>query len=245
MTKGKKHKQVLSDHKKIGKRLIPPLLQIDKLVETSFVDEKLPHLIWIASVFLNSSDRDAVNLVMGFLRVCEETIADENSPALAFLGNFNKLTEAQKTAIRTAVEQIGWLSQLQAKLFHQRDLLTNFPLEFLFDGLPRRPDKEKAVQALKADVSSLLDRHSHHATKVQTTAFFSMAAAGKVIICPPVTMPDPNVIFTAPESDEGKHVASFVRASLNAGTGLDADRADIGSWPRDFWQQVFLLGGCT
>ena len=40
-------KQVLSDHKRVGKRFIPPLLQVAPFHDLSWVDCTLPELLWL------------------------------------------------------------------------------------------------------------------------------------------------------------------------------------------------------
>lgn len=47
-----KKKKFLDGHKKVGKRLIPPMLQIPNMVMTSFGDTKLSDLIWLSLFFL-------------------------------------------------------------------------------------------------------------------------------------------------------------------------------------------------
>ena len=39
--------QILSDHKRIKKKLVPPILQIGKFHEVKWVDYILPELLWL------------------------------------------------------------------------------------------------------------------------------------------------------------------------------------------------------
>lgn len=39
--------QVLLDHKKVGKRFVPPLLQLGPLGEIKWIDCILPELLWL------------------------------------------------------------------------------------------------------------------------------------------------------------------------------------------------------
>lgn len=244
MTDNKRSKQVLSDHKRVGKRLIPPMMQLDKLVETSFQSDTLPELVWISSIFLQSSDRDAVDIVTEFLRISVIAINDEAAPTLAYLGNFNRLSDEHRNSILSATERVGLLPILREKLNHQFLLLKRYPLAFLF-GKPADGNNEKLeIDKLKSDVESLLDRYSHHASKVQTTAVVSMMVTGKMFISSTIECPDFDAVIRFPDSPEGKRAASFVRASLNGGAGFYSEDKSKHLWARDFWGQVFRLGAC-
>jgi hypothetical protein len=242
-TKVKKSGKLLSDYKRVGKRLIPPLKQLDQMVEMSFRDNVLPDLIWISAIFRQSSDKDAVDTIIEFLRGCNSAVKDEKVPALAFLGNLRKISMVHLAAFRSVAERMGLLPDLQKKLMHQHNLLTNYPLDFLFDGKGNEFDRESALHQLKEDVKLLLDRHSLHATKVQTTAMFSMMATGKMVISNTIDLPDFNAIFISPDSDEAMRVAAFVRAGINAGNMFD--RESPNRWAHEFWNEVFFMEPCS
>ena len=40
-------KGVLQDHKRVGKRFVPPLLQLRNIKDASFVKHLFPHLVWM------------------------------------------------------------------------------------------------------------------------------------------------------------------------------------------------------
>ncbi len=59
--KKKKKKGILSDHHRKGKRLIPPLMKLGNIEETSFKDSKIPELVWMSAIFNRASDKAAVS----------------------------------------------------------------------------------------------------------------------------------------------------------------------------------------
>ncbi|WP_417535588.1 hypothetical protein [Methylophaga sp.] len=245
MKKGNHQGKVLTDHKKVGQRLIPPFMQLDNLKEVSFKNNTLPCFIWVSALLLRLHDKLAVHCLIEFLQECHEIINDEKSPPLIFLNNFDKLESAKKTEVVKKVKKKDNLRVLRENLCHQDFLLKNYPLSFLFDDYKYEIDHGVALEMLKEDVSALLDRYSSHATKVQTTALVSMAATGKLFISSEINIPDFNVIFTHPESDEAKEVASFVRASINAGAGIQDIEGGENNWSNNFWEQVFHLEKCS
>lgn len=245
MAKGNNQGQVLRDHKKVGQKFIPPLMQLPNMKETSFRDNILPCLIWLSAIFLRNPDRQSVHYVIEFLIKCKCILNDDKSPALVFLNNFDKLTAEQKGRISEGIEDQAMLNFLRESLVHQHHLLEDYPLGFLFEDYVYGVDREEALEHLKEDVSALLDRYTMHSTKVQTTAFVSMTATGKLFLSSAIVLPDFNSIFTAPDSDESKRVASFVRANINAGAGFqDAERGE-NEWSKSFWSQCFDLEACS
>lgn len=245
MMKGNHTGSILRDHKKIGQKLIPPLMQLPNLKATSFRENTLPCLIWISAIFLRVSDRTSVHSIINFLVRCREILDEQQSPALAFLNNFDKLTANQKNQILEKINDERMLNFLRENLVHQYYLLSDYPLAFIFEDYNVTIDRDKALTYLKEDVDALLDRYTLHSTKVQTTAFISMTATGKLFLSSEIDLPDFNSIFTAPLSEESERVASFVRANINAGAGFHGDEGGENNWSKSFWRQCFNLEGCS
>jgi hypothetical protein len=245
LKKGKDKNQFLAGHKKVGKKLIPPIMQLKNIVPTSFQDETLPDLIWLSAVFSNYGDREAIEKLSTFLRHCKELFNDEELPCLVYLSNFSKLNDQHKSAIRAMAKTTGQLSWIQTALLHQAGLLRNYPLDFLFHEGFEFEARAVSIKSLKGDVSSLLDRYSIFATKVQVTAVYLMMITGKLFVSKEIEMPDFDVVINAPESDSAKRAASFVRATLNGGIPLREMGDDKNTWPADFWRQAFNLEGCS
>lgn len=219
-------------------------MQLPNLVETSFVDTKIPELIWISALFNRADDKAAVNCAVEFQLACREVIACDQFSSLSFLSNFNRLTSDQKNKILSNQACAVWIEKLTSQLWHHHVLLDRYPLSFIFKGIEEF-DRKKAIARLRKDVHELFDRRSHHATKVQTTAVVAMMATGKLVINNSIDFLDPNRIFESPDSEDARRVASFVRASLNAGNNFDTNPTISSSWADDFWAQVYKLEGCS
>lgn len=239
-----KKKTILEGHKRLGNRMIPPMLQIPNMTFTAFRNDMLPDLVWMAPFFLRCNDRIAVNTIMDFLKVCTDAIDDDTTSPLSFLSNFDKLNDEKKYCVINKLRSSDVLEIVLKQLNHQNSLFHDYPLKFIFADNLEQIDKDHAVKLLEEDVDPLLDRYSQIATKVQVTTIVSMMATGKLFIHQDIDFPDPNSIFLDPSSDEAKKVASFARASLNAGTGFDTDNAELKTWPKSFWNQAFKLSEC-
>ena len=236
---------VLSDHKKVGNKLIPPFKYMINMQELSFVDNTLPCLLWISAIFLREQDSKAINCTIEFLKKCQEILGDESVPPLAFANNFDKLSLHQKNSIVSGIKDTEFLEFIRENIKHQHALIDGHPFAFLFDGYVVGEAREESIQKLKEDVASLLDRYSVHATKVQTTVFVSMMATGKLLMSPTIDLPNFDCIFTDAESDEARLVGSFVRASINAGHGFGDTEGGSNDWSNSFWKQAFSLEKCN
>lgn len=243
MHKAENQKKILKDHKKIGQKLIPPLMQLPNMQEVSFRDESLPSLIWVSAIFLRCSGREAVENIVNFITRCEEILKDDKKSALVFMKNFNRLNNEQKENVRKYIGD-SVLNFLRKKLEHQYFLFDNYPLAFIFEDYNSQIKRNDAIALLKEDVSALLDRYTAHATKVQTTAFYSMIVTGQVEFSSQIDIPDFNSIFMNPESDESRRVGSFVRANLNA-MNLCNNEDEKDEWSELFWEQCFNMEACS
>lgn len=235
-------RKVLGDHKRVGKRLIPPLMQLPNISTVSFRDERIPDVLWISALMLRGNPRDAVKTIMDFVQIGTDVVTRGEVGSLAYLGNFALLNDEERAEIRRRAVEQKLADDLRYRLEHQRSVLDRYPLEFMFTDQDKTP-RERAVTRLREDVAELLDRYSDHATKVQVTAVVAQMASGKIRITRNISVPDFNAIFTQPDSNDARRAASFARSAINAGVGTAMGSSES-HWTRDFWQQAFALGRC-
>lgn len=244
MIKKDPNRSILKDHKREGKKLIPPLLQIPKTKPISFRDKTLPCLIWISALFVRNHDVDAARKSVEFLQKCNNILGHENTPLLVFLNNFNKLSCDQKKRLCDDSEIRDAVNFIWDSVCHQSFLFDDYPLNFLFEGFHVEISKEESIDRLKEDVVGLLDKYCEHATKVQVTAVVSMVTTRRFFISRDVNLSDPNIVFTAPDSDNAKMFAAFTRSILNMKPMLDGEKDGENEWSKSFWYQIFKLEGC-
>lgn len=237
-----KKARVLAGYKRVGKKLIPPLMQIENMMTFSYVDSLLPDFIWLSALFLRSSDREAVEKSIAFVRMCHEVVGREDVHPLSSFQNFYQLDARERETIRKRADELELRQFLCRELRHQHRLITKYPLAFLFDEQAQEDSSEENIRLLTEDVGALLDRYSHHATKVQTTAFVCKLATGKMHLNSSIPLPDFDKVITDPDSAEALRAASFVRANANAGMPMRED-TDL-DWARHFWAEAYALRGC-
>lgn len=236
--------KVLTDYKKVGSKLIPPLLQLPMVQETSFVDKTLPNLIWMSAIFLRAQDKIAVDMIMDFIVRSTELLGDDNHLDLAFLDAFSELSKEQKKLIYEEFKGSDTLDFICDNIAHQHFLFDDYPLDFLFDDFAFGVDREEAIDNLKEDVGALLDRYNSHSVKVQAIAFLSMNASGRCHLSSEMNVPDFNSVFIDPESEESRRLGGFVRANLNTIAGMRQSQNQESVWPDFFWKKAYFLGEC-
>ena len=243
MTKKKhrpKKKKVLEGHKKKRTKFIPPLMQIEKMQEVSYLNDALPNLIWMGLIFDRFGYRKGVKLISDFVATVYEKCKDDK-------GNFNylcyyaKLDISKKECIYEALKAKSILYPLQESIAPLSCLFNNFPALFLKPDFI--VDHAQLVPRLKSTMEQSMDRYSKMATAIQVTALYNLGANGKLFIANHIEIPDLNSIFTDPDSDDARRAASFARSNLNGELGIRKDEISTG-WVRDFWLQIYKLEKC-
>ncbi|WP_419227287.1 hypothetical protein [Alteromonas sp. OM2203] len=247
MKKSNHQGKVLKDHKKVGKKFIPPLMQMDMMRETSFVNDRLPCLIWMSALYRRIGDRKATEFIVDFIETAYKCSEGEKVAPLQYMGSYTSLPDSIKNELYGTLKTKPYFNDLLSNLEHQYHLLKSYPFAFLFSEHQYGVDREDAIEMLKEDVESLLDRMSSEATKVQVTAVYAEMTSGRMKISAHIDLPDFNAIFKAPESEDAKRVAGFARAHIN-GFAAASFLKEIGipenQWPKTFWDEAFDLDGC-
>lgn len=238
MIKNDPNRSILKDHKKEGKKLIPPLMQNPNVRLVSFRNNMLPCLIWISAFFVRNSDKDAMQKPIKFLIRCNNVLSSESTPPLMFLNNFSKLSNNQKKKLCDDSIIKDKANFIWRNVCHQAFLFNDYPLSFLFKEFQIEISKGEAIRRLKEDILGLLDRHCEHAKKVQVAAIMSRVVIEEWGINPDI---DPNSVFTSPNSNDAKEFTDSTMNHLNRMIGIEGE---MNEWAKSFWCQIFKLEDC-
>jgi hypothetical protein len=88
----KKQHGVLSDHKRIGKRFIPPLLQLQAFTEVSWRDQGLPELLWIGLLNDEYGHSKGTELALAVARACTQVVKQPSPTIFAFTSAYATLS---------------------------------------------------------------------------------------------------------------------------------------------------------
>ncbi len=239
--KAKKQKRkALAGHKKIGSKFIPPMMQIEKIHEVSYLNDALPNLIWMGLIFDHYGYKQGIRLIDCLVSTAYDICKDEKGN-FSYLCYYSMLDISKKAEIYRALKSNGILYQLQYAIAPLSCLFRYFPALFLKPDF--KIDKTDFIPRLKRTIKEVTDRYSELATAIQVTTLYNSITNGKLHIDSHIEMPDLNSIFTAPDSEEAKRAASFARSNLNGELGFRSDEISKG-WVRDFWIQIYKLEDC-
>jgi hypothetical protein len=91
-----KNKKILEDHKKIGKKLVPPMMHSLPIQETDYVNDLLPEIIWIGLIHESLGYHKGIDLVRSFVKSAYDSYGSENYINFSLASNLNKLTSHEK-----------------------------------------------------------------------------------------------------------------------------------------------------
>jgi len=232
---------MLESHKRIGKRLVPPLAEIGTLNEVSWADRLLPELLWIG--LLNAEYGVATGA-----HVCTEVV-HAAKPELKELGRnvmlcstsaFGLFGRDQLARIQERLESAGVLSDLQGAISPLCGAYPKCPLS----GLVRRTeDVEPATARIREVLPSLFNRREEAATFVQIHAVYMMFVQGCLTVSRTTSLGNFPAVQAYPRTEESRRIASACRGVVNV---LLSDPLDEGgmSWPGYFWNRGLELEKC-
>ena len=239
MKQKKEHspKPLLWDHKREGKKFIPPLMQLD-INLTDWRREKIPELLWIALIAKQFGIERALDLTLEFSEIVSD-ITKEKSAEWCFVTKYGTMSEESKLSLLSALQSDRRLSDLRlalGPLYHYE----NCPMRFLL--LNEEPSKDKHVVILMETVNAMYDRTTEFSTEVLSLAYRICLASGKFFFMEGLELPDLNSVADYPNTDESRAAASFIRAEFGAFFGLTYEGQT--EWGKNFWNANIKLSNC-
>ena len=235
---------VLKDHRKIGKKFIPPI--IDKLgstfKETSWVKFSVPELIWIALLNYRCGYKEGADLSLSLAKAVKE--ATGKIEWYAPLSSFSPLTKKQRDKVVEILKREVKLDKLIVGLIPLICLYPQFPLSFI--GKTKKPNKEEKeiyLSQMKGVLQNLYDKRSKEATFAQANAIYICFVLGKLQVTSNSSLANFPEIENYPNSEESKKIAASIRASINGFIGLDI-AGNMTNWPDYFWNRGLKIDKC-
>lgn len=227
----------LEKHRRKGKILSPPLATLPKLKPSSWIDDWLPEMLWVALLLFGVRRDDALALIRATANAVFELDADAK-PADATLSALALVGHESREGILAEIS-----SSVQARESLRPLLLLN--------GLPGLDDWKSAIGqepepedwgVLASAVASALFHQSEAATDCRWARLIFMSAAGKLKLSDEEQVKE---LLNYPNYGDMRKVRPFIRATEIAVRNLDAvdDQGEV-TWPKDFWDQCFVETEC-
>jgi hypothetical protein len=233
-------KPILAGHKRIGKRLIPPMLQHPMMTNTSYVNDMLPELVWVGLINERVGYIRGARILESIAITVNELKAAGQEGNYALMSSFKKLTDPQKTMIVVSLRRIGLLDVVRASIAPLIVLYDDCPLSFL--GPPEVvSSKDELVTKMKQCVGKIIDRYDTPAIVLYGALLLTRLVTKKMHFPKGMDIPNFNAVVESPGTEEAKSAAGFMRASgLAEFNMLKIEN----TWAKHFWDRNFKLSAC-
>lgn len=228
----------LPHHKQHKKQLRPPMLQLEGMKPSSWIDDRMPEMLWAVLVVGNVERDEALN----FFRHIAKFVQENPDCYDVTMSGIDKFSEAKK---KEFIEKaVSWSGEVKSAL---RALL-------LFESMPAVVEWKKMLgeavpeedtQKVVSGIEKVYWHQSQEATDCRWIKFFCMILGGKMKFAKQMEE-SVRGVFEYPNYGDLRHVRPFIRAS-EIGLGMQdaGEGPKENSWPFNFWKECFDKTGCA
>jgi len=243
--KKSKARRVLSDHKQVGKRFIPPMVEATGGVEgINWTEQLLPELLWLGLLNDRHSTKGP-SLAVSVMKAAKEATGESPKDWFATTSSYLRLSEEQQRAVVTSLSQTGELESIREALAQLVSFYPECPLRFLFvDASTVALEAYKPeIEAFKTILVSVMNRWEQPATLAQASAVYLGFASGMLKVMEGMALANFPEISKFPTTEESKIVAGGVRATVSMVFGI-VQGSKASPWSTYFWNRGFELQPC-
>ncbi len=227
----------LEQHKRQGRELIPPLRQMDQLSFHSWVDERLPEMLWAALLIAHLPRESALSIFREVARYAQKfEDFDSREHIDATLSGFAHL-ESDSTA-----NIIGILTSdaHRRRVLRPLALLEDLPGQEHWKKALGSPDESEDWEMLKIAVAYTLDHQSEEATNCRWARAVFLVLAGTVNFGPTLEETAKEILYY-PDYGQMPKVRPSIRSLEGALGGPSTTESDFVS---KFWSQCMVRTAC-
>ena len=235
VTEAMTSKRNLKGHKKQGKRFIPPMKHLLGMHEQSYVNDMLPELIWLGLIHERKGYLFGRRTLEALMEVVECRNADDSEAPVNFAMQYaySTLSKDEKDCILHLWESQGLLDDIRHALAPLTLLYDEFSIRFVGPPSTAIPS-DGLIKRMRICVANHLDKNQVPGVMLHGALMMTRLIAGTLVFSKDMRLPDFNSAINDPESDEGKHASSFMRATALMEVGmLEVPK----TWARHFWNR--------
>ena len=238
--------KILADHRQVGKRFIPPMLDVGVFEAAKWREMILPEVLWIGLLNNANGFRLGGELSLDVARAAVNSFTDQK-PQVLFAGasSFSTLDQTQQSRMVDELESKSKILPLRNSLATLAFYYPTFPLRFLFRDQELHEDSNHVnLASLKILLESLFNRWETPATMVQANVVYIAFVTGKLHVKKGLALENFPAIQDFPRTQESKRIAGSVRAFVSAYFGhLGGQR--VSAWPKTFWNRGLEIEKCS
>lgn len=235
-----KKKPILEGHKRVGKRFIPPMMQLPMSTSISYVNDMLPELIWVGLINEREGYVGGARIIEKVFLAVDDIKEEGQGGNYALMSAFNTLRPDQKNSVNERLRSEGVLETIQNSIAPLVLLYDRCPLNFF--GPPTTIyDEIHLVSTIKECVGRIIDRYETPAVVLYGAMLIARLVTKTISLPAGIDLPDFNAVVDSPDSEEAKQAAGFMRANGLAEFGM----LNISNeWAKHFWNRNFSLSPC-
>jgi len=237
--------QILADHKKQGKRLVPPFVyKAGTLSEVSWVNDIMPQVIWIVVAIDRLGFAEGVSICLALARAAHEVHNTHYKNWFVWMSVYAELTSDEWQKIKRTLLEAGQLEPLQRVVEQITYLYPKCPMQPILSVQLDEPNSEDSqLQKFRTILTELYSRRSILATRTQATVIYIALMLDLLHIAKTTLLSELHEVELYPDTEKSMLVAASVRAAINGFWGA-IPREKFHAWSAYFWNQGLELEPC-
>ena len=234
-------KQILRDHKRIGKRLVPPLVHMlqQPMEEVSWVKTIIPEICWLGSVQTRYGHKHGIELINAVARSARAVRQDLQKVVFGSISNYEELSLAEWQQVRDRLLQDAVLFPIQEALRPLVVLYPECPFRNLF-AAPAGDSTQNYLDTMKQLLELMFKRGERDSMMIQATFVFLAFDSGTLNVRRGLALAEFPKIEDYPHTELSRQIGGGIRATLNMMFG----RGYPGTWSEYFWNRGLQLDEC-
>ena len=238
----KKPRGILDEHRRVGKKYLPPITELRNLKPVSYINQLLPEILWMGLINDALGYREGIRLFQALAVTAKKIHQSEKQTNFALCSSYLKLSEVERAELLKRLAEDKSLEQLKSCLAPLTIHYNGFPLAFL--GMPADPpDRTILLKKLKRSIERHIVKYETPALAIQAAVVYIRAITGGLQLNSKMSAPDLDSIITSPESENAKKASAFVRSFVLMEVSL-AGEDYTDAWARSFWNHGIELDDC-
>jgi len=222
----------LKDHKEYKKKLTPPLAQIPKMQHSSWVNDRLPEMLWAVLIIGNIEREDALN----FFHYVGKFASEKNEFSDVTLSGLSNLSVDQlKDFIQHLLKYSDKIKDTLSPLL----LYPELPSFDIWQELLNQPAPDEGWNKVVNGVSKTLDHQSQEVTDCRWIKVLCLILGGKLKLS---SKDYAKRILEYPNFGDQREVRPSIRA-MEIGMETASNNQDT-KWSNDFWKQSYESTDC-
>ena len=239
----KKAPRALADHKRVGKKFIPPFIaELGPLREIRWVNDLVPELLWLALLSDRHGLKTGTDLARRLALAAIDARGAKPKGWFALTSTYAELDTSEQQAVVANLEENGAAQQIREALWPLLTFYPECPLSFLFTEPPQAGDD--SLEKFKDVLASIFGRRDIPGTFAQATAVYIAFVSDILKVFRDLALANFPAIEEFPNTEESQRVASSVRSVVSMSYGhFKTDQSAV--WISYFWKRGLELDDCT